>query len=341
MIGLIDVDGKLPNLALMRISSYYKNMGEQVEFVRPDAKKSDYEKVFASAIFTKSAAECEKLQQYWEDKIDIGGTGFGDITKKLPDEVEKMKPDYDLYTADIIYSKIKGIMTKQRKYEKAQEIVNAGMGFTSRGCIRNCPFCFVPKKEGKFCQEAEIGDLINPRSNILIMNDNNFTADPYCIDKCKEIKERGLIVDINQGCDVRLMTDEIAAALKSVRHLRSIHYAWDLMAYEKQVLEGIKIISKYIPASRHMCFVLVGFNTTFEEDMYRIRKLAELGVRPYIMRYNERRDDIRLNHFARWINSFIYKAVPNFEDYEPWKKDRDSYWNIGGQITLSDLLRKE
>lgn len=334
MIGLIDVAGKIPNLALMRISSYFKSMGEQVEFVRPDAKKSDYEKVYASAIFTHSAKECEKLLNFWEDKIDIGGTGFGDITKKLPKEIECMKPDYDLYTADIIYPKIKGIMSKQRKVEKAKQIVDAGMGFTSRGCIRNCPFCFVPKKEGCFRQESQIKDLLNPRSNVLILHDNNFTADPYCIDKCREIKERGLIVDINQGCDVRLMTDEIAQALKSINHLRSLHYAWDLMCYEKQVIEGIRVISKYIPTSNHMCFVLVGFNTSFEEDMYRVKKLESFGVRPYIMRYNERRDDIRLNHFARWINSFIYKAVPDFEDYEPWKRDRDSYWNVEGQLSL-------
>ena len=338
MIGLIDVDGKLPNLALMRISSFYKSMGEQVEFVRPDAKKSDYEKVFASAIFTKSAAECDRLKNFWEDKIDIGGTGYGDITKRLPEEIERMPPDYDLYTAEMIYPKIKGIMTAKRRMEKAVQIVNSGMGFTSRGCIRNCPFCLVPKKEGCFRQEAEIRDLLNPRGNILVLNDNNFTADPYCIDKCKEIKERGLVVDINQGCDVRLMTDEIAQALRSIKHLRSIHYAWDLMCYENQVLEGIKTISKYIPASRHMCFVLVGFNTTFEEDMYRCRKLEELGVRPYIMRYNERRDDARLNHFARWINSFIYKAVPNFEDYDPWKKDKDRYFNECDQIALSNYF---
>lgn len=327
MIGLIDIDGKLPNLALMKISSYYKSLGEQVEFVK--SNKSDYEKIYASTIFTKSSNECEKLIKYYGNKIEIGGTGW-DIKKTLPVEINKMKPDYDLYTAADIYPNIKGIMTKQRKIQKAKEISGSGMGFTSRGCVRNCPFCFVPEKEGQFSQDSEIKDLINPRSNILILHDNNFTADPYCIDKLKEIKERNLIVDINQGCDVRLMTDEIANALSNVRHLRSLHYAWDLMGFEKQVIEGIKIISRYINPNKHMCFVLVGYNTSFDEDMYRVKKLLEYGIRPYIMRYNERRDDIRLNHFARWINSFIYKAVPDFEDYEPWVRDRNS----GEQLKL-------
>ena len=215
MIGLIDVDGKLPNLALMKISKYYKSMGEKVEFVRPDAGRNDYEKIYASAIFQKSQQECMKLQEYYGDRIEIGGTGW-EIEKRLPQEIESMNPDYDLYTTDMIYPKIKGIMTRERKKMKAQQIVDAGIGFTSRGCIRKCPFCFVPKKEGTFRQDQEINDIINPRSNVIILHDNNLTADPYCIDKLHEIRDRNLIVDINQGCDVRLMTPEIAQALSEV-----------------------------------------------------------------------------------------------------------------------------
>lgn len=326
-IGLIDVDSILPNLALMKISNYYKSIGCTVEFIK-DGKK--YDKIYASTIFTRSRDDCQKLIDYYGDLIEIGGTGW-DINKELPAAIDRMKPDYNLYTVEDIAPRIKGISTKERKVEKAAEIVNAGMGFTSRGCIRNCSFCFVPEKEGKFRQATEIKDLINPKSNVLILHDNNLTADPFCIDKLKEIKDRGLIVDINQGCDVRLMTDEIAQALSEVKHLRSIHYAWDLMGFEEQVLNGIDILSKYIKNYKHMCFMLTGYNTSFEEDMYRFRKLNELGIRPYVMRYNEKKDDIRLNHFARWVNSFIHKAVPNFEDYEPWAKVKDGY---DSQISL-------
>jgi len=324
MIGLIDVDGKLPNLALMKISNYYKSLGEQVEFVRPDAEKCSYERIFASAIFTKSEERCKQLQEKYEDRIEIGGTGW-DIEKRMPREIEMMKPDYDLYTVELIYPKIGGIMTRERRRQKARQIVNSSMGFTSRGCIRNCSFCFVPKKEGPFRHETDIKDILSFKSNILTLNDNNITADPDCIEKLHEIRDRGLIVDINQGCDVRLMTPEIAAAMAEVRHLRSLHYAWDLMGFEKQVMEGIQVISRFVPISQHMCYCLVGYDTTFEEDMYRVKKLIELGVRPYIMKYNERRDDVRLNHFARWVNSFIFKAEPNFEAYAPWKRDRVNY----------------
>lgn len=322
VIGLIDVDSKIPNLALMKISNYYKGLGEKVEFVQPG---KEYEKIFASAIFTRSKGECEKLIETYGDKIEIGGTGW-DINKVLSDEIEYSKPDYDLYTAEEIASRMRGIMTKERKLQKATEIVNAGMGFTSRGCVRECGFCFVPKKEGKFRDVAEIKDLINPKSNVLILHDNNLTADPYCIDKLHEIRDRKLVVDINQGCDVRLVNEDIAKALSEVKHLRSLHYAWDLMGFEKQVMEGIKTLSKFIKPYRHMCFMLVGFNTTFEEDMYRFRKLREMKVDPFVMIYNEGKDK-RLRHFARWVNSRIYKSC-RWEEYEPWIKAQVDYFQL-------------
>nr|WP_246582913.1 radical SAM protein [Clostridium mobile] len=306
----------------MKISSYYKGIGEDVEFVQPN---KTYEKIYASAIFTKSKGKCEELQNIYGDKIEIGGTGW-DINKVLPKEIEFSKPDYDLYSVEDIASRMRGIMTKERKLQKATEIVNAGMGFTSRGCVRECGFCFVPKKEGKFRHVAEIKDLLNPKSNVLILHDNNLTADPYCIDKLKEVKERKLIVDINQGCDVRLVNEDIAKALSEVRHLRSIHYAWDLMGFENQVMEGIKTLSKFIKPYRHMCFTLVGFNTTFEEDMYRFIKLREMKVDPFVMVYNQK-DDKRLKHFARWVNSRIYKSC-KWEEYEPWIKAQVEYNQI-------------
>lgn len=319
MIGLIDVDSKIPNLALMKISNYYKQQGEQVEFVTSGKK---YEKVFASSIFTKSKSECEKLIEYYGDNIQIGGTGW-DLHKELPIEIEKSKPDYNLYSIEEIASRMKGIGTKEHKRKKATEIVNAGIGFTSRGCVRNCDFCFVPKKEGSFHQVAEIKDIINPKSNIIILHDNNLTADPDCIEKLNEIRDRKLIVDINQGCDVRLINEDIAKALSKVKHLRSIHYAWDLMGFEDKVLDGIQMLSKYIKPYRHMCFMLVGYNTTYEEDMYRFHKLREYKVDPFVMIYNQK-EDVQLKHFARWVNSRIYKKC-SFEEYLPWKKVKGSY----------------
>lgn len=316
-IGLIDIDGKIPNLALMKISTYYKNYGEQVEFVK---KGIVYDKIFASSIFPKSKNKCETLKSMYGDKIEIGGTGW-DVKKVLIPEIETSKADYDLYTPELIANRLKVIGTREHLIRKATEIVNAGIGYTSRGCIRNCPFCFVPIKEGSLKQDQEIKDIINPKSNVIILHDNNLTADPNCINKLMEIKARKLIVDINQGCDVRLMTDDIAKALSEVKHLRSIHYAWDLMVYESQVIKGIKTLSEFIKPYRQMCFVLVGYNTTFEEDQYRVKILLEMNIDPYIMVYNQKPNNC-LKHFARWVNARMYK-VCKFKEYEPWLKTQN------------------
>jgi hypothetical protein len=319
MIGLMDVDGKLPVLSLMRISTYFKGMGEQVEFVQPGRK---YEKVFASCLFTFNKKECDKILQVYPD-AEIGGTGWS-IDLKLPEEIQSCKPDYDLYTPEVVYTRLTGgISNKEKKMEKAAVIANMGIGFTSTGCIRNCSFCFVPKKEGTLKQASEIKDIINPRSNYISLLDNNFTADPLCVDKLKEIKERNLIVNISQGIDVRVLTDDVANALSEVKLFSNIYYAWDLIGFENSVLQGIKLLSKFIKPYKHRCYMLVGYDTSFEEDMYRVRILDELGVKPYIMIYNNQGDK-RLHHFQRWVNGFFYKVVP-WDEYAPWVKYNSQY----------------
>jgi hypothetical protein len=324
---LIDLDGKLPNLALMKLSTWHKAHGDEVYLNtcdRPD-------KAYISTLFTWNRPKVKRLQQIYPG-AEVGGFGWDFIVEdgtlkeimhtELPPEIEGLIPDYDLYTTSHILPRIKGgIATRESKERKAQVIVDAGIGFSSRGCIRKCGFCGVRIKEGEFRQVAEIKDLLNPRSNVIILLDNNLTADPDCIEKLHEIRDRGLTVDISQGIDVRLLTPEIAQALGEIKHLRSLHYAWDLIPFEKQVMDGIKLLSRYVKTWRHMCFVLTGYDTTFEEDMYRFRKLTEIGIRPYIMPYNKEFKDKRHFHFTGWVNSRKHTAC-RFEEYEPWVRSQ-------------------
>lgn len=101
--------------------------------------------------------------------------------------------------------------------------------------------------------------------------------------------------------------------------LRSLHYAWDLMENESKVIEGIKLLSQYVKAWKHMCYILAGYNTTFEEDMYRVKRLEELGIKPYVMKYNKRTDDERLNCFTGWVNGRYHTCV-KWDEYDPWVK---------------------
>lgn len=329
MIGLIDVDGKIPNLALMKLSTYYKKNGEKIEFVNSN-NIDKYERIFASCLFTWNRDKCIELKRMLGDKITLGGTGweFEEIKGRLKQtsrtilkkEIEECKPDYELYSSSMIYKRLRGISKKETKIKKAETIVNMGIGFTSRGCTKTCMFCVVAQKEGKLRVDTEIKDIINPKSNILTLLDNNITADPFFVEKFTEIKERKLIVDITQGIDLRLLNEKKVKLLSEVRHLRSIHYAWDLMHCEDDILKGIKLLLKKVKPYKHLCFILVGYNTTFEEDFYRFKKLSEMGVAPFVMIYNKnQRQDVKLKHFARWVNGRIYKSC-KWEEYLPWRK---------------------
>jgi len=326
-IKLVDIDSKIPNYALMKVSSHHKTRGDVIGFniENPDL-------VYVACVFTKNRKKALAVAADYKNRgieVKIGGTGIN-LTEVLPPAVERCSPDYDLYTMEQLYSRVKRICTTEARKKKIDWILNAGMGFLNRGCIRNCGFCAVPKKEGMLRPVGCIDDLINPRSKNIILFDNNLTADPKVMHKLTEIKRRDLRVDITQGIDIRLVDDDLAKLLSEVKLKDyTIHYAWDLISYSESVLSGIAKLLKYMNPWKHMCFVLVGYNTTFEEDMYRAKTLIGMKISPLIMRYQDPEaysvkkksektfDEIRRDHFARWINGRFYK-VCEFTKYDRW-----------------------
>ena len=284
-IGLFDIDSKYHNLALMKLSAYHKQKGDETELYKPIFIKT-YDRVYVSKIFTKFHINELYIP---ENFYRAGGSGF-DLERRLPDEVEHLMPDYSLYNLD--YS----------------------LGFTTRGCIRNCGFCIVREKEGNIREHAEVEEFLNPRSNIIVLLDNNFLALPSHIKKLQKYIKEGWKMDFNQGLDIRLINKENAKILAKVKHYKQIHFAWDQMSYENEVREGLKILFKAgIKPYRIMVMMLCNYNTTFEEDIYRFNELINLGVDPFVMIYEK--GNKKIKDFARWVNKRIYKAC-NWEDYK-------------------------
>jgi len=194
-IGIIDYDGKIPNLALMKISAFHKNHGDEVIMMPYGVNYSSLEgiyllsgvdKVYCGVIFKRNKEKAEaSLANY--SNVVFGGPGWS-LEKKLTQNIEELKADFDLYSADNIFERIKkGIGKKESKVAKAQAIVDSGIGFISRGCIRSCSFCDVPKKEGALHRVANIADLLNPASKNLILLDNNLTANPDILEILRAI----------------------------------------------------------------------------------------------------------------------------------------------------------
>jgi len=291
-VALIQFDGSLPNLALMKLSSYYKQQGAKVQL--NDISGAD--KIFVSCIFDWNKSQALGITKMFSN-VCIGGPGI-DLNKQLPNEIEHIKPDYSLY--DLDYS----------------------MGFTSRGCIRNCPFCIVPKKEGYIKDHAPISEFYDESHTNLILLDNNFLASPRCLENLDYLINNDIYVNFHQGLDIRLVNEENIGLLYSVNsydhkfNKLSYYFAWDLMKDEKQVRKGIHSLLEYgFKADQLMFYMLVGFNTTFEEDMHRFNVLRGFGVRPFVMKYNNCQDK-KLNRFARWVNrpNRLYEFV-EFENY--------------------------
>jgi hypothetical protein len=293
-IGLFDLNSKYHNLALMKLSSYHKQKGDLVEFYNPLWYKT-YNRIYVSKIFTKKTInDC-----YLRPDMIMGGSGI-DLTIKLPDEIEHTIPDYSLYNLD--YS----------------------LGFTTRGCINNCPFCIVPKKEGKIKEHTEVKEFKNPKSDIVILLDNNFLALPSHIEKLKHYISKGWIMDFNQGLDLRLINDENANLLSKIKYYKQIRFAWDLMKNEKNIKEGLEIVIKYIKPYKIMVYILCGFNTTFEEDFYRFTELRRYGVEPFVMIYNNQKKNQKLRNFAKWVNRRYYKVCK----WKEYKKEKEkTKWN--------------
>ena len=301
-IGLIDVDGhNFPNLALMRISAYHKANGDQVEWWWSDFIHYDIvymSKIFSDA-YTKDAPEPLNA-----DKVIKGGTGYCislvdgvevfDKAKneELPPEIEKMFPDYSLYPQ-----------------------FDFAVSMTSRGCPRGCSFCHVGAKEGRCAVKvADVSDFWNGQKEIRIL-DPNITACRDKRDLMRQYKETGAILDFTQGLDIRLLNDDDLADINQMR-LRTLHFAWynpkdDFEGKFRNFANGFRRKSNI-----GMVYCLTNFNSTMEENLYRIYTLRDMGYEPYVMVYDKPHAPKEIKMLQRWCNNkIIFKSCKRFEDY--------------------------
>ena len=276
-IGLFDIDSKLPNLALMKISAYHKNRGDDVEITT--SIFVNHNKYYGSKIFKFS-----DMPTLPKDTL-IGGTGY-QVESKLPDEIERYQPDYTIYPH-----------------------CNFSWQRFSVGCIRDCDFCVVRKKEGNIKPVQPMN--LNPKGKYIYLLDNNFFASPNWNESILYLMKIGQPIQF-EGVDVRILTDEKAEWLNKVKLKGQIHIAWDNP--NDDLYSRLKEIIKTIPAYKLMCYVLIGYNTTEEQDLHRILKLREIKIDPFVMPYNKK--NLYQKKLARWCNrKAIFKSV-KWEDYK-------------------------
>lgn len=281
-IRLLAIDSKMPNIAIMKISTYHKQLGDDVDWYDPMFDMYDTNLLYESRLFDFTP----EYEYYPSCKIIKGGTGFN-IKDKLPTEIDEIEElDYSLYP-NCDYS----------------------MQFYSRGCIRNCPFCVVRDKEG-YIQSVKPMKL-NPNGKHIEILDNNFFANPNWREAVEDILATKQKVNLH-GVDVRIIDKEQCEALNKMKHIKQIHIAWDFAKLDLK--PKIEEMVKYIKPYKIMCYVLIGYNSTEEEDLYRINTLRELKIDPFVMPFNK--EDSYQKKLARWVNrKQIFKSC-SWEEYK-------------------------
>ncbi len=330
---LFQLDGKIPNIALMRIAAHHRERGDFVELLRtgqPERRLWEYKntiedlKVYGSAIFLKSQPTVQRLRSAYPQAV-LGGTGV-DLAITLEGiGITTTKQDYSLYPS-----------------------FRQSIGFTQRGCRLNCSFCVVPKKVGKVRSEQSITEIWrgDPWPRELLLLDNDFFGQQQWRERIAEIRDGKFKVSFNQGINARCLTEEAAEAIASVDYrddsmsTKRIYTAWDSRADEDRLFAGLNRLVKYGVKPDHiMVYMLIGYwpGETAEDREYRRLKLREFGARPYPMPFVRTKE---LMGFQRWVIGAYDKRVPwsDFSGavYEPRKLGN---WKFRNDPKVFEILQ--
>lgn len=264
-ILLVNVDSRW-NMAIRKMYNYFKQDHEvdmlDLGFSGYPHKRTKtidgakYDKVFVSNIFDINKDRVTVINC---DDVQFGGIGSNNPHLKLPCEIEMTEP---YYFAD----------------------EDTSYGFITRGCIRNCWFCKVPKYEGKLKEYNTIEHIVRHKKVKFL--DNNILAYPnhmkvfqWCLDH-PDIK-----VEFNQGLDFRLVNDENLEALSRLNYMGEYIFAFDEPKYQSLLEKKLVLIKKYIPKPWKLKFYIYYHPSMDLKQLFdRVEWCRRNECLPYVMR---------------------------------------------------------
>lgn len=299
-VGIIDADliGKkkqrFPNLACMKISSYYKSQGNDVKLLLDYNSIESYDKVFISKVFTDTKVPDGILNLSW---VEYGGTGFYyDKAKPLPYEIEHCKPDYHLYDEFVEIRLKAGDKPKSLEY-----YTDYSIGFTTRGCIRGCSFC-VNKNYRQCLKHSPVSEFLDKERKYICLLDDNVLSCKDWKSIFEELNATGKRFQFKQGMDERLLTDEKCEVIFNSKWIGDFIFAFDNIKDSKIIERKLQMIRKHTNKKiKFYCFCAYNHQSPDDVSSYtndfwandikdlfeRIKILMSYKALPYVMRYKD------------------------------------------------------
>jgi hypothetical protein len=324
---LVDIDGRLPNLALMKLSTHIRSQGLRPLLVKHDKwNVQSAEIVYASCVFNmpSSLRRVEYLWTRFGDRLTLGGSGV-DLVRRLPPEIEGLSADYSLYP----------------------ELADRAIGFLTRGCNRKCPFCIVPLKEGPPRQVSGLAELLQGRRKLVLLDDN-LLAHPDAHAMLESMLEQKIMVNFNQTLDIKLVDKESANLLRRL-DCRNVIFTRSNYHFSLNNCKGLETVRKnyshfgFRPSLDNVEFIcMYGYNTTLEEDVDRFRFLRSLPAayvfvqeyRPFLgapcaerQKFFDSRADARIDQL---LEICFPQNMKSMEKYYRWLSKR--YFEHRGRL---------
>ncbi len=317
-VGIIDADlldngTRHPNLALMKLSGYYKNKDFNVELMTNYLDIFNYDMVFVSKVFTFTKVN---PVIYTSKHIKIGGTGFfSDGGESLDGKIEHHMPDYDLYNG-YINEKIK----EGRKVRYFSDYLNYSIGFTTRGCFRKCEFC-VNKKYNEVQKHSPLSEFLDIKRPGIYLWDDNFLGYKNWSSILDDLEATGKPFQFRQGLDIRLLNKRMAERLSHVKYHGDFIFAFDYLKDKPIIQKKLALWREHYKKTTKL-YVLCAYESQDEKDIIstfeRIKTLMRFGCLPYIMRfesYKQSRFKGLYTQIARWCNQPQFFKKKTFREF--------------------------
>lgn len=298
-VGLHDAEKEhikqktFPNYALMKLSAYHKKNGDEVEWWNP-LFTDNYDFIYSSKVF-----DFTPENPYLPNWTVKGGTGYN-VKLKLSQEIEDIFPDYSIYPK-----------------------CDYAIGYITRGCPNHCRWCVVPEKEGNIKPYRTWKELVRPDSKQLVLMDNNILASDFGIAQLESLIDSNYQIDLNQGMDARLVTEEISEILAKIKWIKSIRFSCDQASQIESIIKISEWLKKY-GVKPYRLFIYLLVTKDIENAVYRVEQLKKIGsITIYAQaERNERKEIIANKEQLEFSQRYIFSGIYRKESWKEYCKKR-------------------